>query len=402
MQNKLIVINLMMLLLCSKAFSQDFGNLAIHGFASTGYMISDKYNFLANTEEGTFEFNEAGINFSSLLTDDIRIGMQLYSFDLGDIGNNRINLDWAFLDYSWKDELGIRLGKVKTPFGLYTEILDYDLLYTFALLPQSIYFRYLRDSIVSIQGFSLYGKIHIGNAGIIAYDIYNGTRNIESDGGLAKTLSINNNIFKSGRTKKSIGSRIKYTTPLRGLTLAGSFLFTDFIYDIQQSQSSMIGITSASNTGASMPLNVEVSYPDVTMTIFSAEYNNGNLSASAEYQTTKSTEKIKMKTSAYGINDILIENDVDTIAYYGMLSYRFSKFFESGAYYSVYESEQNNSVNMPGTHKDLAICTRFDINDFWLIKLEIHFMDGIMQVLDINKNRGNKWTLFACKTTFNF
>jgi hypothetical protein len=49
------------------AYSNELSNVEIHGFASTGYIISDKYNYLANSKDGTFEFNEAGINFSSSL-----------------------------------------------------------------------------------------------------------------------------------------------------------------------------------------------------------------------------------------------------------------------------------------------------------------------------------------------
>jgi hypothetical protein len=82
------------------------GMVDIHGFLSQGYLHSDNNNFYADTEEGTFQFNEFSMNFSSDLTDKLRIGLQLLSRDLGKIGNNTVELDWAYGTYRWKDWLG--------------------------------------------------------------------------------------------------------------------------------------------------------------------------------------------------------------------------------------------------------------------------------------------------------
>lgn len=41
------------------------GDLKIHGFASQGFLISDKYNYLAHdSKKGSFQYNELGINFT--------------------------------------------------------------------------------------------------------------------------------------------------------------------------------------------------------------------------------------------------------------------------------------------------------------------------------------------------
>ncbi|MCP4346113.1 MAG: hypothetical protein GY795_11385, partial [Desulfobacterales bacterium] len=80
------------------AHSFDISDITIHGFASTGYMVSSDNNFLLPSKDGSFEFNEIGINFTTSVAENIRVGLQFYSFDLGDIGNNNVKLDWAFLD----------------------------------------------------------------------------------------------------------------------------------------------------------------------------------------------------------------------------------------------------------------------------------------------------------------
>ncbi len=58
----------------------------IHGFISQGYIKSSEYNYIvSDSEDGSFQFNEFGINFTSNLTDDIHMGMQLIARDLGDL-----------------------------------------------------------------------------------------------------------------------------------------------------------------------------------------------------------------------------------------------------------------------------------------------------------------------------
>ena len=69
-------------------------------------------------EFGEFEFFEMGINFMTSVTDDLRIGAQFFTRDLGPIGNSVITLDWAFADYSIIDEFNIRAGRMKQSYGL--------------------------------------------------------------------------------------------------------------------------------------------------------------------------------------------------------------------------------------------------------------------------------------------
>ena len=48
------------------AGAAEIAGIDIHGFISQGYLQSTDNNYLANTDKGTFEFNEAAINFSKL------------------------------------------------------------------------------------------------------------------------------------------------------------------------------------------------------------------------------------------------------------------------------------------------------------------------------------------------
>jgi len=67
------------------SWTQEQLKIDIHGYISQGFMYSNHNNYLADTEKGTFQFNELGINFSDDLTDRLRIGIQLAARDLGEM-----------------------------------------------------------------------------------------------------------------------------------------------------------------------------------------------------------------------------------------------------------------------------------------------------------------------------
>jgi len=381
------------------------GAVSIHGFASTGYMRSDYNNFLLASEDGSFEFNEIGINFGVAIAENMRVGLQLYSFDLGDIGNNEVTLDWAFLDYEWKEWLGLRVGKIKTPYGLYNETQDYDMLRTCILLPQSVYYKYRRGTDVSTQGMALYGNIPLSRAGKMKYDIYFGAPSIDTDGGIAKELTKGDLAFESARMKYLIGGRLLWLAPLKGLKFGANYTYYDHGYK------GILGLDIPLGPGLTieLPLNVDVTLDNPYKYIFSVEYDYGDLNLALEYSYMDSGIWFGMDYSSLGIPPLLPEYiSVNTSGFYALVSYRLCRWLELGTYYSIYYQElQQESDELRDTQKDLALSARFDINQSWLVKAEVHFMGGAGLLTELDNPDGtgsyeSKWTLFAIKTTFNF
>lgn len=394
----------MLLLFGSGVAHAQLEDLDIHGFASTGYLKSTENNFLVLSEEGSFEFNEAGLNVTTSLTDNVRVGLQLFARDQGDIGNNAVKLDWAFLDYQWKDALGVRLGKLKTPLGLYNDTRDYDLLRTSILLPSSVYSENARESAASYRGGGLYGALSLGLGGRLRYDIFGGGMEISTDGSVAKALEGKGDskmTLTSARAEPLVGGRIRWQTPLPGLMLGATLYQSDLTYTTQL---------------VSRPIDLTIEVPESRVGILSATYSLGDLTAAAEYQRTKFDTTTTMDMSRLGQpNPKPVEATRDIEAYYGLLTYRLTNWFEAGVYYSVYYSDRDdregdNQVaagkpDYAAWQKDLALSTRFDLTDFWLVKLEVHFMDGVAQCVGVDNPDdfdAQHWTLFAVKTTFNF
>ena len=160
----------------------------VHGFISQGFLYSDEYNYLAhNSTDGSFEYNEFGINFSKNLTDKLRMGIQFFSRDIGDAGNNKVTVDWAYGDYRFQDWFGLRAGRIKLPLGLYNETRDVDMLRTSIVMPQSIYGDLSRDTMIAANGTGLYGDVNLGAAGNANYQFVVGALTSDYDSGLGKS-----------------------------------------------------------------------------------------------------------------------------------------------------------------------------------------------------------------------
>ncbi|MBD3222618.1 hypothetical protein GF314_15390, partial [bacterium] len=94
--------------------SAGWGDVSVHGMISQSFIQSSGNDFLVpNSEDGNFAVSEYLLNASTNVSSKLRVGMQLYGKDIGSEGNNQVVVDWAFGDYRWKDQLGVRAGKIK-------------------------------------------------------------------------------------------------------------------------------------------------------------------------------------------------------------------------------------------------------------------------------------------------
>ena len=82
---------------------------------------------------------DRAISASDPVTDNLRVGMQLHMYQLGQFGGSNVQVDWASGDYRFNDRLGFRAGKIKTPLGLFNDSQDVDSLFLWILLPQAMY-----------------------------------------------------------------------------------------------------------------------------------------------------------------------------------------------------------------------------------------------------------------------
>lgn len=363
--------------------------IQIHGFLSQGYLKSTDNNYLVRSSEGSFEFTEAAVNFQSQLTDKLRVGIQVFSRDLGADGNNKLILDWAYGDYKVRDEFGIRAGRIKMPFGFYNQGRDVDMLRSTILLPGSIYSESVRNIIAAYNGLGAYGRIPT-KAGDFEYELGVGSNSIDEEIPYFKdvflSMGMGSATDRSIRMKWIGGGRIIWNTPLEGLRFGLTHGANHMVYE---------GTLGTTHMTIHQRLKAN--------TIVSAEYTRNNLTLCGEYNRIS----IEIKTPL-GISSFPREG------YYGQASYRFHPKFEMASYYSVYypnahdkDGKRWTAQRMPNFlawQKDFSLTGRFDITSFWLIKAEVHRMNGtgLCNVLENATGLKKDWTLLALKTTFNF
>jgi len=368
------------------------GGIDIHGFISQGYLYSNKNNYLGQSEKGSFEFNELGINFSKDMTENLRIGMQIFSRDFGQFENNKVIIDWAYGDYHWKDRIGFRAGIIRQAQGLYNQTRDVDMLRTAILLPPGVYDESNRDYISRISGASVYGEVPMASAGSLSYMFLAGTKNIDENGVVAKWVEAPG-IYAVTDFEEGIfyNGKLEWHTPVRGLRIGTSGTKAT---DIQINVRTKIPLGKLP-VGTNSVIDVMEYY---TYTL-SVEYIWKDLTLAAEHSMSKSYTDVK---------------NIHPFGCYAGAAYRFTDWFEADAYYSVFYSDKDDKdgdalkkrglQDYRAWQKDFVLSTRFNVNENWSIKLEGHLIDGVGQLLSQENPNGfeKNWYLLAAKVTFNF
>lgn len=362
----------------------------IHGFVSQGFIKSSQHNYLAQSERGSFEFAEVGLNFTKQISERLRVGMQLFMRDLGPIGNYKPQFDWFYLDYSFFDWLGLRAGRTKIPFGLYNEINDIDSARVPILLPQSVYPTQNRDYLLAQTGLELYGRVPLSALGDLEYRTYGGTIFFEEDSSEIAELDI----------PYVIGGRLMWETPLEGLRAGGTLqalsLDGDYVLPpaaVQGYQEQ--GILPADSSGI-IPFRIPA-----VLWVTSLEYAIHDFQFAAEY----SRWNVRIRSD---YPEIVPPSETTNERFYLMASHRVAPWFTPGAYYSVFFPDVEERKGREAQWHDLAVTMRFDLTDYWLFKLEGHYMEGTAGLRSsLNDNTAltdlsSTWGLLLAKTTAYF
>lgn len=371
------------------------GEVEIHGFVSQGVIKTTDNNYLARSKRGSFEFSEAGINFTHSFTPNFRIGAQLFSRDLGPIGNYRAQFDWYYLSYRFADWFGVRAGRTKLPFGLYNDTSDIDVAHVPALLPQSVYPAQSRDYLLAQTGVELFGFVPLGRAGALDYRLYGGTVYIDPP----STAGTGIEIAKLD-LPYVIGGRLMYRPPLTGLTLGGSVQRLRLDVDYQLDPALVAAWQAAGLLPPEFSGGLSFGVP-VTLWVASIEYAGDELLLASEY-----TRWYADYESDYPA--LVADRMVIAEGFYAMAAYHVTPWFTPGVYYSARYPDVADRRGRDAFQHDVAITFRYDINEHWLFKLESHYMYGTA-VLRADLNDGKppaqltkEWGVFLAKTTAYF
>lgn len=360
----------------------------IHGFISQGYLKTNQNNYLAETDTGSFQFNEMGINFTTFVSNDLKMGCQLFARDLGDVGNDEIIINWAFAEYTFRNWLNLRAGILKAPFGFYNDLRDFDSLRTPIFLPSSVYDEWLRDGVDKIKGLELFGSFDLGMLGRLNYQIQNGISPVALDSSTAKfitqvgpqrldTLSVID-------PDATFDTRLTWRTPLYGLQIGGTYARSGVYYE-----------------GAISDMPITLHVKKVELYVLSAEYTYQNLKIIAENYWN--IAEVTATLYAQGAALLPINRDTkEKKPYYISVEYQMTEWFAASFYHSE-SVGTDDTLGRVNQLKDRCLSVRFDINPNWIAKLEAHAMEGQYGVSPDNDGHTyNEWMLYAAKLSYSF
>lgn len=148
--------------MCSATASAQSADIDFFGTLSQGYINTNHNNYFGNSTRGSFDFREIGVGSAVRFTDDLRVSGLLLSRKAGTTADGKIEVDHLFFEYSpiktQDATYGMRVGRLKIPFGFYNESRDIAESRPSILLPQSIYYDNIRAAMINADGVQAFGE----------------------------------------------------------------------------------------------------------------------------------------------------------------------------------------------------------------------------------------------------
>jgi hypothetical protein len=335
-----------------KLFNETF---QVHGFVSQGFVDTNQNNWLTmKTSDGSAAMTDGGLNISTRLTDRFRVAAQVYDRNIGQLGKWHPHLDFAYGDYKFESWMGVRVGKIKTALGLYNDTQDLESLHTWAILPQAVYPLDLRTTNLAHTGGDFYGAIPLSKgAGHLEYTAYYGLKSDDRyDGWYYSNADIDYPVYRIvGRMG---GGDLRWIAPLSGLTLGGS---------LSEQRDHWDGYLTLENNEPYLYYT-----PGKWIGVGYADYQKGKWHFTSEYLHDHEIGQMNV----YG-GPVFTPYPYGYMGWYVSAAYRINRRLQVGAYDSQYEF-----LGIPATDHsfDRTATARIDLNRFWDVKIEGHFING--------------------------
>jgi len=352
--------------------SLDDLNIQIHGYATQGFLYTSNQDnvFTTTSSNGSAAWSEAVINLGAAPMPKLRVGIQARYFLLGNYGNS-ITIDWAQADYKVNDKFGLRVGKVKTPFGLFNETQDIDPSYMFALLPQGLYSIASRNSQLAEYGGVLYGTLNMNTLGKLEYRGWDGVRAVSKDDGNFLGQRESGTTLPNGISGSAIGSTLRWKLPVDGLMLGASL---NYVFK------KSAPIVNTPTTGASQTTtNGTETVSPFSNPYYFAKYEHSKVMLAGEVYKNAAKQFVALTGAP------VTEAINDDFVWYAMATYKVTDKLTAG----VYDTQDINHGAALGPKrytKDWVISGRYDFNQFLYAKAEEHFIDGTRTDFDVTLN----------------
>lgn len=375
------------------------GDLQIHGFASQAYITTSDNDVFGNSDKGgSFGLTEAGLNASVRPLPRLQLSAQVLSRRAGEGNSGMPRLDYGFLDYRIYshevNQFGIRVGRLKNPFGFYNDTRDVAHTRPGILLPQSIYFDRVRNISLSGESVQLYGETAVSNWGTVSTQ-FGAFLPIVNDKDTELALI---GALQPGHLTRDVSyiGRGIFETNDKRLRLAVSGIWLNTAYDPKFHLKDPIG------PGALQ----------FTPVYFSAQYNAERWSLTSEYAIRHFKYDNNFRVPGLDGLDFYGES------YYFQGEYRFTPKWEGIVRYDAYyanraDRDGSEFAKLTGAAahgrfaKDIMVGLRWNVTPQFMLRAEYHHVNGTgwLSRLDNPKDEGpldKNWDLYAIQASFRF
>jgi hypothetical protein len=398
------------------AETENTANSRFHwnGFASQAFVHTSDNRFFGDSDNGSVDFTEIGLNGSYLLSPRLRLAGQVLSRRAGDLYSGSPQIDYALLDAtlfsSAQSTFGMYLGRIKNPIGLYNETRDVAHTREGIFLPQTIYFDKVRNLTVSSDGLHLYGRLYRDSGtwslqGGIGYPIVD--KNFEYaymgqdwDGKIRS-----NDLAAFGRLLyEHNGGRWIYA-------FTGASVRTDFRAGGADTVAFPVGPGLSSG-------NIDIDY-----SVFSAQFNG---------EKWQFTTEVAFQAARYrNISAAFEAQDFNSIGYYSQLSYNFTPRWQGFVRYEEFQlnhDDWNASNRARQNLEESAFLANFgidrspipahayyskiwafgghwDVTPQWRVRAEYQIVEGTatLSPRENDMSQTDKhWNLFALSLSYHF
>jgi hypothetical protein len=140
-----LIISLVICLQTSVSLAED-NNIEVSGFARIVAGIASNDSVVFNGYDDQIQFGEeslVAVQVDGQLTDKISATGQLLYHPAD---NRDSGLEWAYLSYQHNKKLNFTLGKMRSPFFQYSDVIDVGLAYPWISPPRQVYKEYMFSS----------------------------------------------------------------------------------------------------------------------------------------------------------------------------------------------------------------------------------------------------------------
>jgi hypothetical protein len=169
----------------------------VNGFGFEDYRQTNANTIDGADQRGTWENGILALVMSAKISDRDTAWAQLESKP-----TEPTEFTWAYLEHRFTDNVSVRIGRIKVPYGFYNEFVDNKALQLSAVVPSAYSFRA--------------DMVHDAYKGI-GIDWTLGSLFTQIYGGNVYTPASNSAITDTFQDRRLIGGRITWNTPLDGL-----------------------------------------------------------------------------------------------------------------------------------------------------------------------------------------